>query len=82
MLGFLETVVVIMGVVGVLAGTAVLARSLMLYLLEPRVHYLPEPRVHYLPEPSVNDREGDLALATLNSLKELLVGLLPSRWPR
>lgn len=73
MLGFLETLLVIVGVVGVLAGTAVLARSLMLYLLEPHVHYLPE---------AFEDREGELALATLNSLKETLVGLLPSRWPR
>ncbi len=73
MIGLLETLLVIMGLVGVLAGTAVLARSLMLYMLEPHVHYLPE---------SFEDREGDLALATLNSLKEMFAGLLPSRWPR
>lgn len=74
MIGVLATVLVIMGLVGVLAGTAVLARSLMLSLLEPHVHYLPEP--------AHGDREVAVALAALGSLKELLVGLLPSHWPR
>ncbi len=76
MLGLLETVLVIMGLVGVLAGTAVLARSLMLYLLEPRVQYLPELESAY------QDREAAVTLAALGSLKELLVGMMPSRWPR
>lgn len=74
MIGLLGTILVILGLVGVLAGAAVLARSLMLYLLEPRIHYLPEPE-H-------GDREAAVALAALGSLKELLVGLLPSHWPR
>lgn len=74
MIGLLETVLVIMGLVGVLAGTSVLARSLMLYLLEPRVQYVPEP--------AYQEREAALALAALGSLKEMLAGLLPSRWPR
>ena len=74
MIGLLETLLVIMGLIGVLSGTAILARSLMLNLLEPRVHYLPEP--------AYEDREGELLLAVLGSLKERLAGLLPSRWPR
>lgn len=74
MIGLLGAILVIMGLVGVLAGTAVLARSLMLNLLEPRVHYLPEP--------AYQEREGAVALAALGSLKETLAGLLPSRWPR
>ena len=74
MLGLLGTLLVIMGLVGVLAGTAVLARSLMLYLLEPRVQYLPDP--------AYADREVAVALAALGSLRDTLVSLLPSRWPR
>lgn len=80
MIGFLTAVVVIMGLAGVLAGTSVLARSLVLNLLEPHVRYLPEPVD--IPQPASLDREGAVALAALSSLKSLLVGILPSRWPR
>jgi hypothetical protein len=76
MIGFLEITLALAGTVGVLAGAAVLTRSLMLSLFERRVHYQAEP------VPAFEDRVGAGALAALSSLKELLVGLLPSRWPR
>ncbi|MFI5273238.1 MAG: hypothetical protein ACHQ4H_09440 [Ktedonobacterales bacterium] len=75
MIGFVEPVMIVAGLVGSVAGGAVLVRSLMLYQMEPLVQYLPEPTCELRVPGGVA-----AALSTLGELLgDVLGGLLPER---